>query len=307
MIISRSMINIKIEDKNIKDRMRVIPIAFDSLGVRSMATFIETDKKIFIDSGAALGPLRYGLPPHRLETQKLAEVENEIEKFAKISEIFTISHYHYDHYSPYADFYKNKILLIKNTKEKINFSQKERARDFLQRLNKRAKIEFSDSKEFTFGRTNIKFSEPCFHGQENSKLGYVLMCSIEYERKKVLHASDVQGPQVKKTAEWIINENPDILIISGYPTIFLGWRFSLKGLEESNKNLIEILEKTKVEKVILEHHLLRDINYREKISDVFKKAKELKKEILTAAEFLGKKNEFLEAKRKELYQEYLSL
>ncbi|MEM4347848.1 MAG: MBL fold metallo-hydrolase [Candidatus Altiarchaeota archaeon] len=282
--------------------MRIFPIAFDSLGVRSMATFIETDKKIFIDSGAALGPLRYGLPPHKLEIQKLAEVEEKIEKFAKISEIFTISHYHYDHYSPYADFYKNKILLIKNPKEKINFSQKERARDFLQRINAKATIEFSDNKEFTFGKTKINFSEPCFHGQENSRLGYVIMCSIEYGRKKVVHASDVQGPQVKKTTEWIINENPDILIISGYPTIFIGWRFSLAGLNESNKNLIEILEKTKVKKVILEHHLLRDINYREKISDVFKRAEELKKKILTAAEFLGRENEFLEAKRKELYQ-----
>lgn len=283
--------------------MKILPLAFDSLGVRSMATFLETaDVKILIDPGAALGPLRYGLPPHLLEIQKLTELEKQIENFASESDILTISHYHYDHYSPYAKFYKNKILLIKHPTEKINFSQKERAKEFLESIDEKPKkIEFADNKEFVFEKTKIKFSFPVFHGAENSKLGYVLMCSIEYENEKLIHASDVQGPQVKETAQWIIKENPSLLILSGYPTIFLGWRFSKKGLEESNENLIEILEKTKVEKVILEHHLLRDLNYKKKIKGIIEKVEKLNKKILTAAEFLGRRNEFLEARRMELY------
>ena len=52
--------------------MNVIPLSSDSLGVRSMATYVETkDCKILIDPSAALGPKRYGLPPHQKELEEL--------------------------------------------------------------------------------------------------------------------------------------------------------------------------------------------------------------------------------------------
>jgi len=39
--------------------MKIVPVASESLGVRSMATFVEIGKlKVFIDPGAALGPKR---------------------------------------------------------------------------------------------------------------------------------------------------------------------------------------------------------------------------------------------------------
>ena len=53
---------------------RIAPLAFDSFGVRSMATFVETDDlKVLIDPGVALAPVRYGLEPHPLEWQRLDE------------------------------------------------------------------------------------------------------------------------------------------------------------------------------------------------------------------------------------------
>ena len=54
--------------------MKIIPLAFDSLGVRSMATGVETDLRIIIDPGAALGPSRYNLPPSKIELQRLEEL-----------------------------------------------------------------------------------------------------------------------------------------------------------------------------------------------------------------------------------------
>ena len=54
---------------------------------------------------------------------------------------------------------------------------------------------------------------------------------------------------------------------------------------------------------ILEHHILRDKDWREKTKDVFEKARECGHKILTAAEFLGQKNVFLEAVRKRLFIE----
>ena len=283
--------------------MKVLPLAFDSLGVRSTATWVETDQKILIDPGAALGPLRYGLPPSKIEYQRLEELARVIISYAEKSDILIVSHYHYDHHFPEQDFYAGKVLLIKDPKNKINFSQKQRGKEFLNLLGKKPKrIEYADGKEFEFGKTRLKFSPPFFHGKEYSKLGYVLITSVSYEGEKLLHASDVQGPQTKTTTDWIISENPDILILSGYPTLLMGWKFSKFGLLESNQNLIKILSQTKANTVILDHHLVRDLHYLNKIEEVLKIAEKLNKKVITAAEFLGKEPDLLEARRKDFYK-----
>jgi hypothetical protein len=178
-----------------------------------------------------------------------------------------------------------------------------RGKEFLKLLGKKpAEILIADGNEFEFGKTKIKFSPPFFHGKEYSKLGYVLIISIFYQGKKLLHASDIQGPQTKTTTEWIISENPDILILSGYPTLLMGWRTSKFGLEESNQNLIKLLSQTKVNTIILDHHLVRDLHYLNKIEEVLETAEKLNKKAITAAEYLGKKPDFLEARRKEFYK-----
>ena len=297
--------------------MKIKPLAFDSLGVRSTATFVETDQKITIDPAAALGPKRYRLPPAQIEIDRLLELSKIINEHAVKSDILTISHYHYDHYSPDVDFhenfYKDKILLVKNPHENINKSQAKRAREFLEKIcDTPAKIEFADDRTFKFKKTEIKFSPAVYHGSKNSKLGFVLMCSSSYPlekqenamaiREKVIHASDIQGPQVGETRDWIIAENPDTLILSGFPTLFLGWRFPKSGLEKSNQNLIRIMEETKVKKIILDHHLVRDLHYKNKITPVLERAGELGREIITAAEFRGMEPEFLEARRKEFFR-----
>src|SRR2546430_9453230 len=52
--------------------VRVIPLAAESLGVRSMATYVEAgDLGILIDPGATLAPTRWGLPPAEAEGQAL--------------------------------------------------------------------------------------------------------------------------------------------------------------------------------------------------------------------------------------------
>ena len=44
--------------------MKIIPLAADSLGVRSMATYVEAGSTgLLLDPGATLAPARYGLPP----------------------------------------------------------------------------------------------------------------------------------------------------------------------------------------------------------------------------------------------------
>jgi predicted metallo-beta-lactamase superfamily hydrolase len=284
--------------------MKIIPLAFDSMGVRSTATLVETDLKILIDPGVSFAPLRYGLPPTKLELERVEELSEKVWECAQEADILTISHYHYDHYFPKANFYSGKVLLIKDPKNNINRSQKWRGKEFLNWIKDAPQLmEFVDGKKFKFRQTEISFSPPFYHGGEGSRLGYVLMCSIGYKGKKMIHASDVQGPQVIQTTDWIIKQNPDILILSGFPTLLMGWRSSKFGLHQSNKNLIKILTETKVKTIILDHHLVRDLHYSNKVDEVFKKAKSLNKKITSAAEFLGEESEFLEARRKEFYKE----
>ena len=80
--------------------IRVLPLAFESFGVRSMATLVETDDaKIIIDPGSALGP-RFHLSPHELEYVALACSRRTIIEASRKADALTISHYHFDHYLP---------------------------------------------------------------------------------------------------------------------------------------------------------------------------------------------------------------
>ena len=56
--------------------MRIVPLAADSLGARSMATFVETrDVSVLVDPSVRLAPVRYDLPPHPLEEDRRADRE----------------------------------------------------------------------------------------------------------------------------------------------------------------------------------------------------------------------------------------
>ncbi|MDD5502112.1 MAG: MBL fold metallo-hydrolase [Candidatus Thermoplasmatota archaeon] len=276
--------------------MKVKPLFSDSLGVRSMATYVETPGcKILIDPSAALGPVRYGLPPSPEEFEALQNAKQEIHKIAKECDVLTISHYHYDHYDPTENFYAGKTVYAKDIRASINKSQAHRGKDFELLVKEKCNLIYSDGREFQHGKTKIKFSMPTPHGPAGIVLGYVLMTIIESGGKKVLHASDAQGPVVAEAAEYIIKENPDVLIIDGPPTLFLGWKFSMKNLEDAQDNMLRIIKETSAE-IILDHHLLRDLKYKERFAKVYATGRPK-----TFAEYAGKENTMLEAHRKELW------
>jgi hypothetical protein len=52
----------------------------------------------------------------------------------------------------------------------------------------------------------------------------------------------------------------------------------------------------------LEHHTLRDEQWREKTEQLFNAARRTGHVVTTAAEFAGQENSFLESKRKQLYR-----
>ncbi|MGB9854767.1 MAG: hypothetical protein ACPLRY_08210 [Candidatus Bathyarchaeales archaeon] len=253
---------------------RIMPLAFDSFGVRSMATFVETDDlKILIDPGVSLAPIRYGLEPHPIEWQRLDETWTLIKQYAEESEVFIVTHYHYDHHDPdYPELYSGKTVFIKHPTQNINRSQKERAALFLQAIKTLPKnLEIADGKSFQLGKTVINFSKAVCHGT-NPRLGYVTEVSIKSNSEKFLHTSDVEGPSLDDQTGFILEEKPDILFADGPMTYMLGYRYSFKSLEMSNKNLIRALKEIRLHTMVLDHHFLRDLNYKMRIKPVYEEA-----------------------------------
>ncbi|MEM4160647.1 MAG: MBL fold metallo-hydrolase [Thermoplasmata archaeon] len=277
--------------------MIVRPVCSDSMGVRSLCVYVKTeDIAMLIDPSAALGPSRYGLPPAAEECEALEKFKVEIREIAKDCDAFVVSHYHYDHHDPDEEFWAGKKVFVKDPKKNINRSQKERAALFFERFSKRAELVISDDGDFSIGNTIISFSRPLRHGNEKSLLGFVIATRIEEKGEVLVHASDVQGPILEESANVLIEMEPDILVIDGPPSYFLGWKFSTRDLERANANLVRIIEETGA-KIILDHHLLRDLAYRERCAQVYAYP-----DIYTFAEFLGRENRMLEATRKFLYE-----
>lgn len=284
-------------------RLKVKPVAFDSFGVRSMATFVETDDlKVLIDPAAALGPKRYGLAPHPKELERLKELWTDLKKYAAKSDVLIVTHYHYDHHDPdEAEIFKDKTVYLKDPKKNINKSQQTRASYFLKQLDGLPKsTEIGDGATFQHGSTAIKFSPPVFHGT-SPRLGYVLEVSISFDGEKMVYTSDVEGPSVEEQAAFILQEDPDLLILDGPMTYMLGYRYSGESLTQSIENIKTIIRKTRVRDIILDHHFLRDLNHKNHLGDVYDFAAENDVRVLNAAEFIGREADMLEARRKELY------
>lgn len=282
--------------------MKITPLAFDSMGTRGMATFLDLSKKILIDPSVALSPSRYNLPPHPQELTRKETQWQAIIECAQKTDIIIITHYHYDHHNPdFPELFRDKTVIIKNPKENLNQGQKERASVFLQRINRLAKeILIGDGASFQFDNVEIICSKAVCHGVSN-KLGMVIEVAIKEGAEKFLFTSDVQGMPLEEQILFILEQNPDVIFMDGPMTYLLNYRYRSEDLAHSLLNILRVINETKVSKFVLDHHLLRDMNYKNHLEEVF--ATNLgNTEILTAAEFGGASNELFEARRQELYK-----
>ncbi len=274
--------------------MRVELIAFDSYGVKSSCVKITSeDTSVLIDPGVAFeaGSFPWSLPK-RLAME--ARYSRTIEKHIRESDVIVLSHYHYDHHIPSPSLYKNKVLLVKDPENKINRSQKSRARSLLSGL--KADVRIADGNEYEINGIRLRFSDPAWHGVPGTKLGWVIMTTLETEGVRILHSSDVDGPVSEEQAEYIIKQKPDLLFLDGFPTYLLGYLTSYYNLARAVLNTERIVKK--VEKTILDHHLLRDYRYPDLYKVVYETAAKKGYIVRTAAEELGKEPAVLSAYKK---------
>ena len=294
--------------------IRVLPLAFESLGVRSMATFVETDDiKIVVDPGSALGP-RFNLSPHEREYLALAISRRKIIEAARGADVLTISHYHFDHYVPNfedwiwtwsspelaEDLYRGKLILAKDINSNINASQRKRGYMFKKLNTKIAEeIRVADNNKFDFGRTTLEFSNPVVHGAPGSELGYVLMLTIKTPKCSIIHASDVQGPIDKETLRMILEKKPEAVIIGGPPIYLAGFKIDQESLSIANDNLVKLAKEVPL--TVVDHHLLRSLDWKDYLRSAYIEAKKKGNRMLSASELIGMEPQLLEARRKELH------
>ncbi len=276
--------------------MKIVPLGADSLGTRSFSLFLETgDLKIIVDPSCALAPRRESYPPFPLEIKKLNETYKKIREHVIQSDVVIITHYHNDHFPFFdTDIFINRKLLIKDYKGDMNHMQITRAKKFIEDLEKRdIKYFFADSKNFLFGRTKIIFSDGLWHGKEK-KQGKVIGFFLE-EEEKIFYSSDTQGLWDLKLKEFLKGKRLNYFFLDG-PSLYQSKK---RDIEEFVNDLNDFLKENGETKVIIDHHFVRDLSYK----NFIKKFKEIFGErILTCALFIGEEDSPLEALRREYYE-----
>ncbi|MGC9071276.1 MAG: hypothetical protein ACP5HK_01055 [Acidilobus sp.] len=285
---------------------KVSILAADSMGVRSLATLVDACGTIIgLDLGASLAPRRYGLPPHQLELQALDSAMGSIRDAIRDAEAITITHYHYDHFvRDEPELYTGKRLFVKHPTQDINWSQRLRARRFLlqQGVEKNASVSYADSSSFSVGSASLEFSEPVWHGEPGTPVGKVLMVRVSCGNEHVIFASDVQGPAdpaaISRLTSWA---GARILILSGPPTYFAGFKVPFEAVQAGLEGLKQLIRSRVAETIVVDHHLLRDLNFADRLREHYELARAFGVRLVNAAELMGVELSQLEAHRKHLW------
>ncbi len=283
--------------------MKITPIAAESTGSRSMAVFVETrDLAILIDPGITLQQNRYGLPPHPFEKWAFKKQKERLHLFAELADVVVITHFHLSHFTPdEQELYRNKLLLLKNPNQKIDIPQRNLAFDFLRRIQGIPReINYADEKTLSLKNTRIVFSPPVPHGPTKDR-GFVVQLAIFEDDQSFLFSSDIEGVCREDQMKFILLQDPLFLYLDGPLTAHQKKDDLKKTLDRSLIHMKKIIEKTKVTTMIIDHHLLRDLQWKYHIESLFDVANQYRVNIQTVAEYRGEENDLLEARRKELH------
>jgi predicted metallo-beta-lactamase superfamily hydrolase len=277
--------------------MKIIPLAADSLGVRSMATYVEAGATgLLIDPGATLAAARYGLPPSQEEWDALKRANDRISAYAARARYVFISHYHDDHFRSDPASYAGRVVLAKDPRRMVSGAQARRAHALWTALASQARIQPADSVALTTPDLDLIVSPPLPHGTEGTTLGYlVALTVVDYrEHERFVFASDVQGPLSSVATAWVIQQRPTTLYLSGPPS-YLEREVGTAAIDRSVANLRRILDATGC-RVIMDHYALRDPRFSLRFERLWETGR-----VITAAAHLGVDAQPLEARRDRLW------
>lgn len=274
--------------------MRVMPLAADSLGVRSMATYIEAgDLRLLVDPGATLSPRRYGLDPAPEEIEALGRARDRIDAYSRRATLIAVTHYHADHCHPDPELYAGRRVWAKDPRRMLDAHQTERGRAFWRDLRGRARLEAADGRLGEFGDVEVKVSPPLAHGREGSGFGCVVAITVD-DGLRFVYVPDAQGPASAVVTAYLLRERPDLVYLSG-PATYLEAHAGKDVVRQALGNLLRLVNETGC-RVIADHHAVRDRRYRERLGPAFETGR-----VVTVAEYLDCREECLEARRPQLW------
>jgi predicted metallo-beta-lactamase superfamily hydrolase len=275
----------------------VTPLAAESLGVRSVATYVECGQtRVLIDPGAMLAPSRFNLPPVEDEWEALRRANDRISAYATRASLIFVSHYHEDHFRHDPGLYAGRLLWAKDPKRHITGRQAQRAERFWRAVAGGGPTDAAEGRRLETVDAVLQASPPLSHGPDGTGLGYVVALTVEDRREgtRFVHASDVQGPLSPVAAAYLARQRPTLLYLSG-PPAYLESQLGAELVERGIEHLLRIIDQTGC-RVILDHHALRDAAYLERFRRLWETGR-----VVTAAGYLGERDAPLEAQRRELW------
>jgi hypothetical protein len=275
--------------------MNVVPLAAESLGVRSMATYVECgETRVLIDPGATLAPSRFGLAPAEEEWEALRRANDRIQAYATRASLVFVSHYHEDHFRHDPGFYAGRTVWAKDPVRHVEGRQAQRAATLWRALGGGGASAAAEGRRLETADVVLQASPPLSHGPDGTSLGYVVALTIEDRRAgtRFVHASDVQGPLSPVAAAYLARQRPTLLYLSG-PPAYLEAQLGADLIDRGIDHLLRIIEQTGC-RVILDHYALRDAAYPERFGRLWETGR-----VVTAAGYLGLPDAPLEARRFE--------
>ena len=277
--------------------MKVVPLAAESLGVRSMATYVEAaGLGILVDPGASLAPSRFGLPPAGEEWEALRRANDRISAYAVRSSYVFVSHYHEDHFRSDPASYAGRTVLAKDPRRMVAGQQARRAGELWRALGGQARVQPADGAVLRDGAVELRVSAPLPHGPEGTTLGHVVALTVAEpdQRERFVFASDVQGPLSAVAAAYLVRERPTLLYLSG-PPAYIEREVGTATIERGVDHLRRILDATGC-RVIMDHHALRDAAFSTRFERLWATGR-----VVTAAGHLGIETRALESRRHSLW------
>jgi predicted metallo-beta-lactamase superfamily hydrolase len=273
--------------------MKIVPLAAESLGVRSMATYVEAGQTgILIDPGATLSPSRFNLPPSEEEWEALRRGNDRISAYAARASLVFVSHYHEDHFRSDPATYAGRTVLVKDPRRMVAGMQAKRGAELWTALEPVARVVSADGGKQRTPDVELRVSPPLPHGVDGSRLGAVVVLTVVdlRENERFVFASDVQGPLSSVAGAYLIQERPTLLYLSGPPS-YIERDVGVVVIERGIDNLLRILDATGC-RVIMDHHALRDTRFAERFRRVWETGA-----VVTAAGYVGLKEAALESRR----------
>lgn len=283
----------------------ITPLAAESMGTRSMATFVECGKiNVLIDPGASLAGRRFNLPPHSLEKWRLQKHLDRIQLFAKSAQVIIITCFHSDHFSEdLKGIYKNKLIFIQNPNSKLHVTRRKAAFHFLKTIKGIPRdIVYMDNRTFEMGQLRLVFSNPMQSNNEE-KGDSVISVILQQNNASFWYSSNIEGLYKPEHLNWALHYSPTFFYLDGPNTYRRGHIHKSNHLSIFFSQMKNLFEQAPLKTGIIDHHMTRDKDWRKKIQPVFEMAGINKIKLHTAADYRGEKTDLLEARRQQLYED----